>query len=651
MERFLKVTDKEFTILSARLDGTFTIKDFFPTMRALISTEASHLRQEVKKLLSRTNEIQQAMGVPIQRKRRSPDEDSSHGLLPVGGRLLKWLFGTLDDKDYDRIMNKFAQLGQTNQKIIHLISEQASLIDVNGKNIAKNIKEIQALTNITDVMEKELERLAKFQMNTTEFLADLILSSSIVSTSARLLESAVARCQREITYLAHALDVTANGQLSNYILPPSELLKVLEDIASHLPSELSFVLPLRADTISHYYAYARVKSAAAPGHLRLLVEIPLKGANTYFELYRALPIPIRVENSSFSVLVSPKSEFLALSSNRQAFVGLNYEDLHDCFEGPERICAPRSAVLTHPHKTCEYSLLMGYAEDAERLCEKKVVRMSTPYFFRMDERGSWVYHADDPLTITVKCPTYGKWTTTGARYSSVTRTLHGTGISALGPACSAFAPGLILPSSYQGRQEYHFRLTNDTITFPAVGSVLTMADRRFLVKVSTNQTYKHLLDHLIEIDHMPSASTGISMDELKQRIQAVDEQANDFMESERWPVHLDYLQRVGFPITTIILVVVGIWVLWKWCYAPGRMGYMLAKRWRRNPRTEAFSEIEEANAPPAYNLYPCLPRRRPTPMPRGRIGDDDEDLQERPIIQESAFQTVEPRSSEINQNI
>jgi hypothetical protein len=118
-----------------------------------------------------------------------------------------------------------------------------------------------------------------------------------ISSSMRELEFTALRLQQDLMQLHEGLDVTSSGRLSSVLIPPNNLSALLQQIALRLPRDVSFITSTDIDNMHVYYDVARVQAYATVGAIRLVVRIPLRGADRIMTLYRVEPLP------TFSTLI------------------------------------------------------------------------------------------------------------------------------------------------------------------------------------------------------------------------------------------------------------------------------------------------------------------------------------------------------------
>jgi len=97
---------------------------------------------------------------------------------------------------------------------------------------------------------------------------------------------AILELKFSMTRIQESLDVTSNGKPSSVLINPNNLSDILQQVSLQLPAGLSMMTGLTVEEMYVYYTVATVHAVATSKSIRLFIDIPLKAANRYFELYQ-----------------------------------------------------------------------------------------------------------------------------------------------------------------------------------------------------------------------------------------------------------------------------------------------------------------------------------------------------------------------------
>jgi hypothetical protein len=109
------------------------------------------------------------------------------------------------------------------------------------------------------------------------------------------------------------------------LVPPHNLSALLQQIVLKLPRDVSFLTGTVVDYMNVYYSVAEVQAYSTAGSIRLVVRIPLRGADRVMTLYRVESLPI------YSVLnrpiqIQPEAKYFIVTENQQYYALL--EETH-----------------------------------------------------------------------------------------------------------------------------------------------------------------------------------------------------------------------------------------------------------------------------------------------------------------------------------
>ena len=97
------------------------------------------------------------------------------GLANVGGRILNWAFGTLDDEDKEVIENHFSVIDENNGNIIRTINQQVDIND-NFNRTLSHLKDI--ILKEREEFERDWNRLNNLEKNIWPFLPKNVQTTS-----------------------------------------------------------------------------------------------------------------------------------------------------------------------------------------------------------------------------------------------------------------------------------------------------------------------------------------------------------------------------------------------------------------------------------------------------------------------------------------
>ena len=245
--------------------------------------------EELVKPLGTEPEIQreignlQTMAKEIIRKIRGMEQILSGGtrvkrsLFFLGGRMMKYLFGTALTTDISLLNNRVEEMSHTQERIVHDVNNQITLSKIWEDHIKTNSNKLRLL----------LIKQAKFQTRETDKLRQNIIrweNDTDIETQQdrrtnsylREVDVHLLRVYADVTELAMGLELAAVNRLAAILMPVDRLTEVLQQITVHLPPGLNFLRPVKSEFMYVFYAIMQVHAITYDGVIRLLIQMPLR---------------------------------------------------------------------------------------------------------------------------------------------------------------------------------------------------------------------------------------------------------------------------------------------------------------------------------------------------------------------------------------
>ena len=123
------------------------------------------------------------------------------------------------------------------------------------------------------------------------------------------------------------------------------------------------------ENIYLYYDFTPVSIVANTHFIDLLLNIPLKSANSYFTLFKVINFPTHVFSDKFSQYFIDYSYF-GLQNSQRAYLRLTETDYVHCEKGSITICPANTPVYNTQTVTCLSSLFFPEYKFSPRLPTK-----------------------------------------------------------------------------------------------------------------------------------------------------------------------------------------------------------------------------------------------------------------------------------------
>jgi len=170
-------------------------------------------------------------------------------------------------------------------------------------------------------------------------------------------------------------------------LPPHNLSQILQQVSLRLPADVSLLAGTSLEDMFIYYEVATVQAYATSSEIRLVIKLPLKGADRVMNLYPIEPQHTYEPMLRRHVQIIPETMYLAVSESRQYYSLLTPADLHNCQQGLFTICESEFP-LYHKRTPCTGALYFGKHDLAHEHCNKVILRKAF--------KPVWIHHKGTP---------------------------------------------------------------------------------------------------------------------------------------------------------------------------------------------------------------------------------------------------------------
>lgn len=236
--------------------------------------------------------------------------------------MVKFTIGTLSESDGVKINKAFENLKTSNNKIVRLVKEQASVIALNSATAHAALSHTAKLTEAATEIAKRVDLL-----NVTATAATKVAEvKDQINPFLRQCQGLLSIYSVDINAFLTAWDIMLQKRLSTLFLSPTQLLHVLERIP--LKDNRRFPLPLTIENMHSYYNLLEVQPMRHGNDILLYIHVPLVAQASAYTIYRALPWPTLV-NSTTSIFsfYEPENELLAVAQDGRSHISLKESQL------------------------------------------------------------------------------------------------------------------------------------------------------------------------------------------------------------------------------------------------------------------------------------------------------------------------------------
>ena len=438
---------------------------------------------------------------------------TERSLLPIVGKALSFLFGTLSEADIDAIRSNVIKLAQGQEKLRHVVEGSLTILKTTQGQTVNNTKAIndviEGLADLSEASHNLSEEVREMQYYTEVY--------TMLDRAATEAQSLIDMARDSSQNLKLQLNMLSLGHLSPSVISPNELRKLLGDVKGQLSSQFKFPFDPRKD-IWTFYKTLTCTTLMEGGQLIVVISIPLLDNVGAFEVFRIhnMALPLNGSNQT-NVLArfSLEASAIAVNKRRTHFAALSASELRDCSDPLKTYCTFKSPVYSIVStEMCVIQVFLGHQDGITKLC-KTVIQPNDPSpQARYLTDGHWAITSAVPLTFSVIC-------NSTASSSKVITTRTPIDIISLDLTCSAFNGYMTLLPFFQKRthynltdqfrrfiQNYHFGLIKVWRQFelkvPNFLAIKIPAKLKEIKEIPMDNLINELQESQVELEDMPA---------------------------------------------------------------------------------------------------------------------------------------------------
>lgn len=249
----------------------------------------------------------------------TPKNRFKRGIINAGGSLSKWLFGTLDNEDGERIFNSLTMLENNQKTMQNSINKNVALYN---EFINKFNQTIETINSDMKAIEIQINELNNWLHEVYSLFGYLTLDNILIR-----LQSNIQKLYDQLITIETSLYFSKLNIITNEVLPKQQLRLLLQKCDKQYNKAV-----VNFKDIHVYYQFMSLQSFINDDKILFVIHLPLIDPITY-SYYHVVPIPINNQ------MIIPVSPYLALTQNDQ----LNTEEpcpkLEDFY-----ICSPEKQI-------------------------------------------------------------------------------------------------------------------------------------------------------------------------------------------------------------------------------------------------------------------------------------------------------------------
>ena len=277
-------------------------------------------------------------------KQTRPRKRPKRAIIPLVGKALSFLFGTVSSSDLNTLKKGIKQLATSQTDILHMVQDNMSILNITRVEINANrhvINDIVKATNkLQDAFSNVTHQLREEITHTNHFVY-LYLGMDLAITETR---DAIQKAFFYLDNLKQQLNQMSLGHVSPSIIMPDILRSVLFEIQRKLPKEL--ILPKEPSDLWHYYKTLSCAVYERNRSFLVIVSVPLLDIRFNFDVFKIFNIPIAYNRTVMTARYDLQYNFMAVNLERTKYMLLTDQDAADCCRPSTTFCSPTSAIYS-----------------------------------------------------------------------------------------------------------------------------------------------------------------------------------------------------------------------------------------------------------------------------------------------------------------
>lgn len=411
------------------------------------------------------------------------------------GSLMHDVLGVMSEDQEKDIVAKMKALKGQSDILTRLANHTASALNMSLTVLKRHELMLENLANMSAVDVKALTQKDK-----------------LLASHFRQLQASVAFVHTELTAAFAAWhQAEFDSTLSSALIQPKQLVTILQNLATQLPSGLSLPLSISSATVHYYFNSIVARPVWQEDGPLMFLHVPLVHTNRKFHLYKILPWPVRTNVSNVFMYFEPDVPYIAVSPETNTHLLLTQAQVDACSWNRElHVCHP--LVEAHQQPTCSFSLLMSDQDAVRKLCRPKFISDPAPRFSGFKDGRAWAFSLPHPAALAL-------FNTQGQRVTAQVSQLRDNGILTLPPGFTAV---LQSAKTLYASSNYKSAVDGDGILLPSLPDL--KAEDYF--KSATDPTGERTFKDLFRSLNSEKLLEGASMADIQRLTKEAEEGAS-----------------------------------------------------------------------------------------------------------------------------
>ena len=315
------------------------------------------------------------------------------GLLDIGGKLTKFVLGTMDSEDSNKIYESISTLENGQTKLLQLENQHIAVLKSNFDALSKPIAQLQ---NETEEIRTKLNQLIKRSNDQNEFFDRKSQLNQQVNELMSLLLIQCLHINRIQSEATEIIMTIGNKQISPLIITHD---KIIETIKQSTEDKIT-----KMESHSVIRQIAETTYTEINGQIVIKISIPMIEEEDY-TLHKSYLIPFITESGYKTY--HDNAEYLAVNKLKNKFIELRSSDIskgkviNQQLEDNFILCQHIHPIYSNPQTHCIPSLFINpLAKTSE--CEL-IPAQPINAIIKMENTNTWLYSIQKLTDMIIEC--------------------------------------------------------------------------------------------------------------------------------------------------------------------------------------------------------------------------------------------------------
>lgn len=356
-------------------------------------SNCKHWANEVKNRILRINDKIEEIDLFT----RCKGTRRKRGLINLIGSFSKFLFGTMDHEDSEKIYKRLEDLDKSTDSSINIAEHQLTLLKINTNVLGQSLINLTQQHNILVERSNRLNSLITSMLKNHSIEIKHIHALAEINEVALFMLNELQKLSEDLTSTFFILEALQRNELSPLMLPAKEFSLLFHSIIeSHKELNNDFNLE---KTIAKVYSDCFDKG------LLIKIILPLL-ENSKFNINKIYTLPIPTSKNSFSILDNVPEYFFNTTHSYKNFELSDSQFQKQCKEYNLTfyVCQLNNPIRIAPDEgSCISRLFRNpYLEPAD--CKYRLVTRLNNLVVPMVHENSWLFWIHIPTQLYCQCP-------------------------------------------------------------------------------------------------------------------------------------------------------------------------------------------------------------------------------------------------------